>query len=163
MIMSCTVKTFRFSLDPGPRGTDFIVEDLSTVTSLVAEPIAQDGDKMKLKNLVTLQAYCSSAALHLRWEVLELVEGIMKVMSTVTLESEASPVITSDGENEPMELQIVFGTDLAQSPLMVSMSSLLWSPRLYEAPLFIAHTAQNRPSRRISLFCLVRMHAPLNF
>ncbi|KAJ6096533.1 hypothetical protein N7486_007279 [Penicillium sp. IBT 16267x] len=117
MFMSCTVKTFRFSLDPGPRGTDFIVEDLSTVTSLVAEPIAQDGDKMKLKNLVTLQAYCSSAALHLRWEVLDLVEGIMKVMSTVTLESKPVQSSPNDGENEPMELQIIFGTDFGSITL----------------------------------------------
>ncbi|KAJ5643306.1 uncharacterized protein N7484_005813 [Penicillium longicatenatum] len=117
MFMSCTVKTFRFSLDPGPRGTDFIVEDLSTVISLVAENISSDGDKLRLKNLVTLQAYCSSAALHLRWEVLDLVEGIMKVMSTVTLESKPVQSPSNDGEKEPTELQIVFGTDFGSITL----------------------------------------------
>ncbi|KAJ5916955.1 hypothetical protein N7504_000970 [Penicillium tannophilum] len=117
MFMSCTVKTFRFSLDPGPRETDLIVEDLSTATSLVAEPISLDGDNLKVKKLVTLQAYCSSAALHVRWEVLDLVEGIMKVMSTVTLESKPAQSSPSNGEKEPTELQIVFGTDFGSITL----------------------------------------------
>ncbi|KAJ5928488.1 hypothetical protein N7466_007444 [Penicillium verhagenii] len=117
MFMSCTIKTFRFSLDPGARGNEFIVEDLSTVAKLVPEHISQDEGTIHLKKLITLQAYCSSAALHLRWEVLDLVEGIVKVMSTVTLESKSVQSSPSDGQKEPTELQIAFGTDFGSITL----------------------------------------------
>lgn len=143
LFMSCTVKTFRFSLDPGPRGTDFIVEDLSTVTSLVAEPISLDGDKLKFKNLVMVQAYCSSAALHLRWEVLDLVEGIMKVMSTVTLESKPAQSLPNDGEKEPSELQIVFGTDFGSITLDgINLKLALVSKALRSSIVHSSHGAK---------------------
>ncbi|KAJ5647074.1 hypothetical protein N7490_003446 [Penicillium lividum] len=117
MFISCTVKTFRFSLDPGPRGNDFIVEDLSTVTTLVPEHMFQEGGAMKQKKLITIQVYSSSSALHLRWEILDLVEGIMKVMSTVTLESKPVQPSPSDREKDPTELQIVLGTDFGSITL----------------------------------------------
>ncbi|KAJ5093611.1 hypothetical protein N7456_009472 [Penicillium angulare] len=114
---SCTIKTFRFSLDPGPRESDFIVEDFSTATSVVPDKIVQDGNAMKLKKLVILQIYCSSAALRLRWEVLDLVEGLVKAMSTVKLESQPAQSSQTGGIKDPTELQIVFGTDFGSVTL----------------------------------------------
>ena len=114
---SGTVKTFCFALDPGPRESSFIVEDLTTVTEVVPDKIIQDGEKISVKKLVTLQTYCSSAALRLRWEILDLVESITKVMSTVTLESKPGQSTPSDGPKEPTELQFVFGTDFGSITL----------------------------------------------
>jgi hypothetical protein len=109
--LSCTVKQLRFSLDPGPRESDFIVENLSTVISLVPNQTFQEDGKEKDKKIITVQAYCASAALRLRWEIVDLVEGITKVMSTVTLESSPAQAGPGTGYTKPTELQIVFGTD----------------------------------------------------
>jgi hypothetical protein len=115
--LSCTVQTFRFSLDPGPRESDFIVENLSTVTSLVPNKTFQEGGKEMCKKVVTLQAYCASAALRLRWEIVDLVEGVMKVMSTVTLGSSPAQAAPTTEYKKPTELQIIFGTDFGSITL----------------------------------------------
>ncbi|KAJ5662198.1 uncharacterized protein N7477_009814 [Penicillium maclennaniae] len=112
--LSCTVKIIRFSLDPGPRESDFIVENLSTVTSLVPNQTFQEGGKERHKEVVTAHAYCASAALRLRWEIVDLIEGIIKVMSTVTLKSSTDQSTIS---TKPTELQIIFGTDFGSITL----------------------------------------------
>ncbi|KAJ5702124.1 hypothetical protein N7488_009672 [Penicillium malachiteum] len=115
--LSCTVKTFRFSLDPGPRESDFIVEDLSAATSVVPDKKVEEGDTSKLKKLIILQTYCSSAALRLRWEILDLVESVTKVMSTVTLESKPAQISHDEEAKGTTELQIVLGTDFGSITL----------------------------------------------
>ncbi|KAJ5125609.1 hypothetical protein N7526_007786 [Penicillium atrosanguineum] len=115
--LSCTVQLIRFSLDPGPRESDFIVENLSTVTSLVPNKAFQENGKERYKKVVTAQAYCASAALRLRWEIVDLVEGIIKVMSTVTLEYSPAQATSSTGYENQTELQIIFGTDFGSITL----------------------------------------------
>lgn len=115
--LSCTVKLLRFSLDPGPRESDFIVEDLSTVTSFVpGNPSSQEIATIG-KNLVVLQAFCASAALRLRWEIVDLMEGVIKVMSSVTLESALPQAPIGPDAQQTTELQILFGTDFGSITL----------------------------------------------
>lgn len=111
--LSLAVGIFRFSIDPGPKESDFITENLSTAFSVI--PRKNDSGEMvqRQKNVSTLQAYCSSSALRLRWEIVDLIEEVMKVMSSVSLQS-AAPVEPSIDQNQPEEeneLQIVLGAD----------------------------------------------------
>ncbi|KAI9926454.1 hypothetical protein ASPWEDRAFT_32140 [Aspergillus wentii DTO 134E9] len=111
VLFSSSVKIFRFLIDPGPKESDFIVQDLSTTLSI--SPQKQESqDVANLVKLIILQSYCSSVLLSLRWEILDLVEGIAKTMSTVTLESAASPDVPTEKPAGQTELQIVLGTDL---------------------------------------------------
>lgn len=115
--LSCTVRTLRFSLDPGPRESDLIIDDLSTNTSLEPSKKFEEGGKQKFKKVLAVQMYSASAALRLRWEIVDLVEGVIKAMSNVTLESTSAPTSLSEGPGPPTELQIVFGTDFGSVTL----------------------------------------------
>ncbi|KGO69429.1 hypothetical protein PITC_064850 [Penicillium italicum] len=116
LFLSSTVQTFRFSMDPGPRESDLIIGNLSTVVSFA--PDLPEGEEGRSKKLITLQSYCGSAALRLRWEILDLVEGVFKVMSNITLESSPGHVQSDEAqEKTPTELQFMFGTDFGSITL----------------------------------------------
>ncbi|KAJ5584376.1 uncharacterized protein N7459_004176 [Penicillium hispanicum] len=153
--LSCTVRTFRFSLDPGPRENDFIVEDLSTVTSLVPDIVIPDEGAEKRKRVVTLQAYCASAALRIRWEIVDLIEGVIQVMSTVTLESTpAQTPVRNNDETLPTELQIVFGTDFGSVTLDCVNVKLALVSRLLRCS--IVHSSELKgkmQNERLALLC----------
>ncbi|KAF7620732.1 putative fermentation associated protein [Aspergillus flavus] len=108
---SSTVKLLRFSIDPGPKESDFVVEDLSTALSINPQDGTLLGAEAKPTNLTIVQAYCSSISLRLRWEILELVEGLLRTMSTVTLESTTPTQALYTESKESKELQVVFGAD----------------------------------------------------
>ncbi|KAJ5189166.1 hypothetical protein N7472_008180 [Penicillium cf. griseofulvum] len=116
MFLSSTVQTFRFSMDPGPRESDLIIGNLSTIASFA--PDLPEGKGGLGKNLITLQSYCASTALRLRWEILDLVEGVVKVMSNITLESSPGHVPSDKIQGKtPTELQFIFGTDFGSITL----------------------------------------------
>lgn len=119
MFASSTIQTFRFSLDPGPRESDLIIENLSTTASLNPNWLGRGGEEEQhRRKLITLQSYCGSAALRLRWEILDLAEGVAKVMSNITLES--SPAHAQSDtvkEKAPTELQVMVGTDFGSITL----------------------------------------------
>ncbi|KAL4909994.1 hypothetical protein BDW74DRAFT_173468 [Aspergillus multicolor] len=107
---SSTIKLFRFSIDPGPRGSDFVVRDLSTAVASIPRRSDSDSSENIQSSLITVQSYCSSVSLRLRWEILDLLEGIVTAMSTVTLESTVSDE-TPENKSKAKEFQFVFGTD----------------------------------------------------
>lgn len=109
---SSTVKLFRFSIDPGPRESDFVIEDLSSVITSSIRKDQPMSPEPKSNSLVTVESYCSSINLRLRWEILDLVEGLVKAMSTVTLESAISDEPPESEIEEQDNLQFIFGTDL---------------------------------------------------
>ncbi|KAL5001271.1 hypothetical protein BDV10DRAFT_13888 [Aspergillus recurvatus] len=108
---SSTVRLFRFSIDPGPRESDFVVRDLSTVVTSNSRQGDSNNYGKTMSSSVAVETYCLSASLRLRWEILDLVEGLMNAMSTVTLESTASDEVPQSAAVEQKELQFVFGTD----------------------------------------------------
>ncbi|EAU38083.1 conserved hypothetical protein [Aspergillus terreus NIH2624] len=117
MFFSSTVKLLRFAIDPGPKETNFVVEDLSTAVSVAPEKAPKSEDSMRQRNSIIVESYCSSISLHLRWEILDLVEGVTRTMSTVTLES-APPPPTPDNKAEAEDdFQIIFGADLGSITL----------------------------------------------
>jgi len=103
---SLAIKTSRFCIDPGPKESGFVVEGLSS--AIVVNPRTDAGRPSKA---FTLRSYCSSAALQLRWEILDLVEGVTRAMSNVTLEFTTPSGAPGDAPNEPTELHIVLGAD----------------------------------------------------
>ncbi|PWY71763.1 fermentation associated protein [Aspergillus heteromorphus CBS 117.55] len=132
IFFSSTVKLFRFSIDPGPKESDFVVEDLSTALSVQPSEASSADNEPKQKDITVVQSYCSSVSLHLRWEILDLVEGVMKTMSTVTLESTPPTQGGGKGPDKASELQLIFGADLGSITLdgiNVKLSMTSKSPR----------------------------------
>ncbi|RAL13775.1 putative fermentation associated protein (Csf1) [Aspergillus homomorphus CBS 101889] len=117
MLFSSTVKLFRISIDPGPRESDFVIQDLSTAISLNAPKDSLKLENHDQKDLIVVQSYCASVSLRLRWEILDLVEGVLKTMSTVTLESAPPASKQQGGPEKPIELQLVLGADLGSITL----------------------------------------------
>ncbi|OOF99473.1 hypothetical protein ASPCADRAFT_137976 [Aspergillus carbonarius ITEM 5010] len=117
MTFSSTVKLFRFSIDPGPKESNFVVEDLSTAVSVQPNEPSSTDKEPRLKEVIVVQSYSSSVSLHLRWEILDLVEGVMKTMSTVTLESAPPAQSRGSGSGRLTEIQLVFGADLGSITL----------------------------------------------
>ena len=115
--LSSAVKVFRFSIDPGLKESDYIVEDLSIAVSVAPEKGAEQDAATGPKEVVTLQCHCSSTSLRLRWEILDLVEEVMRTMSTVTLESSPPPQSRRRKSNIQRELQIIMGADLGSVTL----------------------------------------------
>ncbi|EAW14366.1 putative fermentation associated protein (Csf1) [Aspergillus clavatus NRRL 1] len=109
--LSLTVKGFRFSIDPGPKESDFVVENLSSRLTVSTRKGTQPEVGESEKNVTISQSYCSSAGLRLRWEILDLVEGVLKAISPIKLESAASTQVTKDKILEDNELQFIFGVD----------------------------------------------------
>ncbi|KAL4961931.1 putative fermentation associated protein (Csf1) [Aspergillus stella-maris] len=109
-----TIKLFRFSFDPGPRESDFVIQNLSTIISSDPRRNHSYETRKAPNTLVTVESYCSSVSVRLRWELLDLVEGLVHAMSTVTLESTTSDKGSADDREiaDETELQFVFGTDL---------------------------------------------------
>ncbi|RAH43861.1 putative fermentation associated protein (Csf1) [Aspergillus brunneoviolaceus CBS 621.78] len=117
MLFSSTVKLFRVSIDPGPRESDFRVQDLATAVSLNVPNDSLSAEDKDHKDLIIVQSYCSSSGLRLRWEILDLVEGVLKTMSTVTLESAPPAPKHENSPKKPIEFQLVLGADLGSITL----------------------------------------------
>ncbi|KAL2861092.1 putative fermentation associated protein (Csf1) [Aspergillus lucknowensis] len=109
---SSSIKLFRFPIDSGPRESGFAIQNLSTVVSSRPVQDGQIGNERTPKSPVIVESYCSSVELHLRWEILDLVEGLVNTMSTVTLKSAIVDEKAETQMAEQSELQFVFGTDL---------------------------------------------------
>ncbi|KAL1963150.1 hypothetical protein VTN77DRAFT_8693 [Rasamsonia byssochlamydoides] len=114
---SCAVKTFSFFVDPGPKESDFIVEGLFIAFALSSPKRQKEVTLEGRKKIMTLRSYCSSAALRLRWEILDLVEGVTRTMSNITLESAAPVRVTEVKEETPVELHVVLGADVGSITL----------------------------------------------
>ena len=114
MSFSLVVGLLRFSIDPGSKESDYTVENLLTAFSFGPRKNENEEEaKEKPKNVAILQLYCSAVSLRLRWEIVNLVEGLMKTMSSVTLQSaqhaEAANEQTEEGSE--LEIQAAFGAD----------------------------------------------------
>ncbi|EYE95575.1 putative fermentation associated protein (Csf1) [Aspergillus ruber CBS 135680] len=108
--LSLAVGMFRFSIDPGPKESDFIVENMTTTISVGSRK--DDSSRVvRSTNVVNVESYCSSSSVHLRWEIVDLIEGVLKAISSVTFESAPSVEPPSDKSEKETELHIVLGAD----------------------------------------------------
>jgi len=73
---SISISSLRVVLQPGPKQTEFTIEDLSSCVALnVPMQIQSDGPEHFVSSTQTaaVQAYCSRIALRLNWEICELI------------------------------------------------------------------------------------------
>ncbi|THC98809.1 hypothetical protein EYZ11_001717 [Aspergillus tanneri] len=117
LLFSSTVRMFRFSIDPGPKETNLVVEDLSTAIAVKPQKYTSLKREERYKSLIIVQSYCSSTSLRLRWEILDLAKGVMKTMSNVQLKSTTLERKPNEEVKERDELQAVFGTELGSVTL----------------------------------------------
>src|SRR5699024_8623601 len=64
--LSLAVGVFRFSIDPGPKESDFIVENLSTAFFVNSRKDNSQVSVGKPRNVATVETYTSSLSLRLR-------------------------------------------------------------------------------------------------
>ncbi|KAL1987802.1 hypothetical protein VTN96DRAFT_2205 [Rasamsonia emersonii] len=114
---SCAVKTFNFVVDPGPKESDFIVEGLFIALAVSSPKHQKEATSEGNKEIISLRSYCASAALRLRWEILDLVEGVTRTISSITLESTSPAAATEIKEKAPLELHVVLGADVGSVTL----------------------------------------------
>ncbi|OXV09062.1 hypothetical protein Egran_03182 [Elaphomyces granulatus] len=107
--ISAAVKRFRLLIDPGPQQSDFVIQSMSMALNI--SPSSKSVMNGGRKSSIILQSYCSSAALRLRWEVLDLVEGVARTIPNITLKSTKKNVVSAENVGRPIELHIVLGTD----------------------------------------------------
>lgn len=117
LTLSLAVRTFRFSVDPGPKESSLTVEQLSTALAINHQIIENTTEMQRTRTAIVLRSYCSAAALQLRWEILDLVEVVTKTMSNVTLESYTPPGVSDDTGPRPLEVHVVLGADLGSVTL----------------------------------------------
>ncbi|OAT07150.1 fermentation associated protein [Blastomyces gilchristii SLH14081] len=101
----------RFCLDPGPKESELLLQGFSSSMSVAISPMKQPsaGDYRS----IAVQTYCSNISLGLKWEICELVEGIVKMVSGKQKETgaprdvshEAKPTAKGD------DIHFVFLTD----------------------------------------------------
>lgn len=108
---SLAMRMFRLSIDPGPKESDYVVENMSTAFSFGPRENDSEETVEKPKNVAVLRVYCSALSLRLRWEIVHLVEELMKAMSSVTLESAPHTDTPNDQPEEETEIQVVLGAD----------------------------------------------------
>lgn len=114
--LSCNLKTIRIIIEPGPRQCDIGVVDMSVAIAFAfaAEDVSRPTHEMApFRNSLHIRSHCSSSALQLRWEILDLVEGITEAISNT---QPTSTEITSSATKhqkpaEVTEVHIFVGTD----------------------------------------------------
>lgn len=110
---SCAIKALGFVIDPGPKQSDVKVETLSIAIASKPTVCTDENRKMNRRDTLTFRSHCSKTALHLRWEILDLVEGVARTMSNVELKSATSTSIQGPERNAQQLTQyhFVIGTD----------------------------------------------------
>ena len=141
--VSVTVKRFRLLIDPGPKQSDFVVQSMSTALNI--NPPRKSVMNGGQKRSIILQSYCSSAALRLRWEVLDLIEGVARTVPNIALKSTTENVASAESASQPSELHVVLGTDTGSITLdginlrldlagRGLKGSLVFQPRISKSP-----------------------------
>lgn len=113
---SCNLKTIKVIIEPGPRQCDISVVDLSVAIAFASATKDISGTAIEStlhRNSLCIRSHCSSSALRLRWEILDLVEGITEAMSTT--QPTSTEVLLSNTEHqkpaEATEIHVFVGTD----------------------------------------------------
>ncbi|KAJ5496040.1 hypothetical protein N7539_001156 [Penicillium diatomitis] len=131
IIVSNSVKSFRVCLDPGPRESTLLIEDTSNVVSIVTKASNQK-EAAGIGTAITPQLYCSSAHLHLRWELVDFVGKLAEHLSPVV--KDVSPILPAHTETERklISLHLTAGVDLASVTLdAINVKLALFSEALH--------------------------------
>ena len=114
-----SVGTLRLSVDPGPKESDLLIQDLSVCVDLNGQAQSEQPSSRSTRTSISIQTYCSNAALRLKWEMCQLIEGILRAMSRETPHMDEQPQEPNTGspEGENLEFQLVFASDMGNIEL----------------------------------------------
>ncbi|PGH18330.1 hypothetical protein AJ80_04508 [Polytolypa hystricis UAMH7299] len=106
------IRAVKFSLDPGPKESNVLIEDLSTILNVTTRRNTASTAHKWTQSIVA-QTYCSNAAIGLKWEVCELIEGMLNNMNGVIPRSSASSQVSQDisSPKKNNEFHFVFMVD----------------------------------------------------
>lgn len=109
--MVVLIQTIHLSIDPGPKESSLLIEDISSSVRLMARP----GDSLladKKSDSIVVQNYCSNVSLRVRWELFELVEGLLKTTPSIQPQSiDRSAPQDSNPDSTSYALQLVCVAD----------------------------------------------------
>ncbi|PGH32090.1 hypothetical protein GX50_05106 [[Emmonsia] crescens] len=112
-ICTLNMNRIRFCLDPGPKESELLLQGFSTSMSVGMSLLKPSTAGDPLTRSISVQTYCSNISLGLKWEICEVVEGILKMVSGKQKQTgtppqvlhEAKPAVNGD------EIQFVFLAD----------------------------------------------------
>ena len=114
--ISCSIKKLQLLLDPGPKENSVLVENLFSAVT-INMPAAETTPNSTPKQVVNVSLYCSKSAVHLKWEICELIEDVLKHISQkppssspTTPSSQGTREIMSDAGKD-QEYHLVLGAD----------------------------------------------------
>ncbi|KAK2807866.1 hypothetical protein FQN50_005255 [Emmonsiellopsis sp. PD_5] len=82
--MSLNLNRIRFCLDPGPKENELLIQDLTSSINVNMGPrSASPGTETPIRSII-VQTYCSDLSVGLKWEICELIEGILKNIPKTT-------------------------------------------------------------------------------
>lgn len=114
----CSIQKLQFLLDPGPKENSILVEDLtSAVTINMPEGEREPTSNGNPRNVVNVRIYSSKSAVHVNWEICELIEDVLKHVSqkpprsNPTTQTSDEAVATKSALTQDQEYHIVIGAD----------------------------------------------------
>ena len=114
-----SVGNTKLLIDPGPKQNEFILGDMGVALTMVTVPdgtVVSPAKDVTSFQRVTVQSYCSQMALHLNWNLVDLVGDTLaqfKSQPTQVIQSVAVTRRLSKTVSQSQEIHIVFGTDNA--------------------------------------------------
>ncbi|EEA28723.1 Macrophage colony-stimulating factor 1 receptor [Talaromyces marneffei ATCC 18224] len=108
--LSCNLKTIKVIIEPGPRQCDISVVDISVAIAFTS---STKDNTTPYSNSLSIRSHCSNSALRLRWEILDLVEGVAEAMSKTQSPSTEVPPSPNEHKRpaEATEIHVFIGTD----------------------------------------------------
>ncbi|KAI2794716.1 hypothetical protein POX_a01317 [Penicillium oxalicum] len=152
MVLSSSVKMLRCGLDPGPRESMFALENLSSLVSVVRKRSVQGGDSC-IHTAVTLQLYCSSASLQLRWELVDFAGKLAKHMFPTARGTSSPPIVADNATKDLTSFHMTVGVDLGAVTLDAINVKLVLAAEALNGSL--VHSPQGAEINGDELFTIV--------
>ncbi|KAL1953967.1 hypothetical protein VTO42DRAFT_1883 [Malbranchea cinnamomea] len=108
-----SVGTIRFSVDPGPKESDLLIQDLSVCIDRRGRPCQGTSLASSIGPCVSVQTYCSDTTLRLKWEICQLVEGVLRTFFSRTPQPSTTQRKPDDRnfQSKTSDLQFIFISD----------------------------------------------------
>ncbi|OAX81092.1 hypothetical protein ACJ72_04566, partial [Emergomyces africanus] len=103
----------RFCLDPGPKESELLLQGFSTSMTNGISPLKPSRAGDLSTRSISVQIYCSSISLGLKWEICEIVEGVLKMVSRRQKQTGSQLQISHEVKpaTKGNEIQVVFLVD----------------------------------------------------
>lgn len=112
-IFTLNMNRIGFCLDPGPKESRLSLQGFSTSLNLGISPLKQQTAGRPHSQYLAVQTFCSNISLGLKWEICELVEGILEMVSGRQKQTAPPAQVSHDARPAAKtdEIQFVFLVD----------------------------------------------------